>query len=377
MKSNNTNKIKVLLVSPYDAARVGGIGTWTKLILDYVENRNEICVSFLNTASPWKQKALHHSLTRLLLGVVDSALILIKLFFKLLTIKPDVIHYTSSASYALAKDLFAAYIAKMFHVPFVIHWRFGRIPDLCKSKNREYRYLLKVIDASSASIMIDKNSYNYISKESIVKPIFCIPNPVSQKIQNIATQIKIKEVFEERKVGSVLFVGHVIPAKGVYELVKACSRIDDVRKVYIVGPVFEEKVKQDLLSLSGERDRDWLCFEGELKREEVLKYYRSCAIFCLPSYTEGFPNVVLEAMANGIPIIASSVGAVPEMLEANSGVCVPARDVDSLQTAISYVLQNPIEALLMAEKARQKVLRDYTVESVFNEYHDVWKAMLS
>lgn len=373
MTSNNM--IKILLVSPYDASHVGGIGTWTKLVLDYTEDRTDVSIFFLNTASPWKQKALHHSITRVISGVLDSALILIKLFYNILKVKPEVIHYTSSASYALIKDLCAAYMAKACHIPFVIHWRFGRIPDLCVRKNREYSYLLKVINKSSASIVIDNYSYSYITKEPIVKPVFCIPNPISKKVQEVAIQNNVKKLFEEREKGTVLFVGHVIPTKGIYELINACLHINNVHQLYIVGPIFDEEVKHDLLFLAKEKGENWLNFIGEIKREDVLKYYRTCALFCLPSYTEGFPNVVLEAMANGIPIVASNVGAIPEMLEANCGRLIPPRDIEPLQTAISSVMNNPNAALLMAENACQKVLQKYTIETIYKEYYEIWESV--
>ena len=60
-------------------------------------------------------------------------------------------------------------------------------------------------------------------------------------------------------------------------------------------------------------------------------------VFVLPSYTEGFPNVIIEAMAMGKPIIATSVGAIPEMLDEGCGVVVPPKDADSLQKALQKV----------------------------------------
>ena len=136
--------------------------------------------------------------------------------------------------------------------------------------------------------------------------VYKVPNPLSQELES---EIRSMAPAVKRLPRRILFVGHVLPSKGVYELVNACSGINDI-ELRVVGRV-EDKVKDELQSLASVSAGKWLNILGEKSQEEVLHEMLSCEIFVLPSYTEGFPNVIIEAMACGAPIIATGVGAIP------------------------------------------------------------------
>lgn len=370
---------KVLLVSPYSVIEVGGIGTWTKIMLDFCKERDDVQLHFQNTAT-WlpKSSSQKHLFSHITIGVLDSASILIKLFFNMLRYRPDVVHYTSSAAMALHKDKMACFtVRKLFKKQFVIHWRFGRIPEIIESKNREYNNLLKVIKSASASIVIDERSY--LSLQSIgASNVYNLPNPISISLQEESKRLDVETVQRERDKGTILFVGHVIRTKGVIELVKACERCESVKKLILIGACNEEGLKQELVDLAAPRDNgQWLELKGELKREQVISYYRKCGVFCLPSYTEGFPNTVIEAFANAAPTIATNVGAIPEIISGNCGICIPSKDVDALCDAIDSAFVNYDKTLEMGANGREKVLREYTIEEVYKGYQYIWDAVLS
>lgn len=366
-------KIKVLLVSPYSEKKVGGIGTWSKLMLDYCIDNKDVDLVFQNTAFFLKSNLHKSRYARILIGIVDTLVILVKLFFNLLIYKPDIVHYTSSASFALHKDKIAIFITqKIFRRKFIIHWHFGRIPELCKLKNKEYYSLLSIIGKVSESIVIDMKSYNTL-KECGVKKVIYIPNPISEQLRCSSKRLDVEVLQPKRLRGVVVFVGHILKSKGVFELVNACSKIRDVKRLILIGPYFAN-VKDELLTIAKEREYgNWLEFTGELQRENVYKYYQTCSIFSLPSYTEGFPNVVLEAMANACPIVSTNVGAIPEMLSDNCGICIDAKNVLQLQDSLSLLLSDNYLAIEIGNNARQKVLSLYSLDKVFNQYLNAWK----
>lgn len=370
------HKIKVLLVSPYSAKKVGGIGTWTKIVLDYCKNHDNVELLFINTANPLKSNIQRNSLFRLLIGTEDTIVILVRLLWLLLFKRPDVVHYTSSASWALYKDELACLITrKIFRKGFVIHWRFGRIPEMAEMCTPEYVRLLKVVKQSSVSIVLDCNSLTVLKKAGC-NNVLCVPNPLSDIIMRFSQSINSEELKKSRQVGEILFVGHIVRTKGVYELVRSCAKITSVKKLIIVGPSMAP-VDDDLLTLASVRDEGkWLEFTGELQREDVYKYYQECSVFCLPSYTEGFPNVVLEAMACGCPIIATDVGAIPEMLVVDSdepcGLCVHPQDEDGLIEALEYMLAKTDKAKAFGERARKRVIKEYSIDAVFSQYIHIW-----
>lgn len=370
--------IKVLLVSPYSKTKVGGIGTWTKIMLDYCESRSDIELFFQNTGTQLpKRAALNNRLLHIVIGSVDSASIILKLFFNMIRHKPDIVHYTSSAGFGLYKDKIAVFIVrKIFRKDFVIHWRFGRIPELGISKNREWVMLSSVVRSVSASIVIDKRSYETLIGEGLPK-VFLTPNPISPQLEALSRQL-VEDRCKEREKGTVLFVGHILKTKGIKELIEATKNNPYVSKLIVIGPFFDDSFKEELIKLSEMTDKgaNWISWEGELEREKVFEYYQRCAVFCLPSYTEGFPNSVIEAMSFACPILATNVGAIPEMLEDGCGDVVEAKEVDSLKLTLNEMIINTESSINKGEKARSKVLNNYTIDRVYEQYYSIWMKCL-
>ncbi len=370
--------MKVLLVAPYHPTKVGGIATWTKSMLDYCQGRKEIDLLFQNTSNNLpKRQSLKSKVTHILIGSIDSIWILIRLFVNLLTKHPDIVHYTSSAAFALYKDSIAVSLCHFFRVPIVVHWRFGRIPELCQQNNWEYRKLIKVMKMADASIVIDKSSYESLNGQPI-KKIYCLPNPISQSLQKIAENIDVIQLQRKRNKREVTFVGHLLPTKGVSELVTAVANMPDVKKLNLIGPFFDDAYKTEILNIANSRDDgNWLNLTGELSRKDVWWYLQKCEIFCLPSYTEGFPNAVIEAMANGCTIVATTVGAIPEILGNDCGVTIPAKDVQAIIDAFMYIFNNEDSAMQMGFNARRKVLSEYIFDKVYQEYCKIWSTVIA
>ena len=80
-------------------------------------------------------------------------------------------------------------------------------------------------------------------------------------------------------------------------------------------------------------------FLGWIDIDELKHIYRVCDIFVMPSYTEGVPRTVLEAMSNGLAVVATRVGGIPEVVEDNgSGIIVERRNVDELKNALRKLI---------------------------------------
>jgi glycosyltransferase involved in cell wall biosynthesis len=164
----------------------------------------------------------------------------------------------------------------------------------------------------------------------------------------------------------VLFVGHVLPSKGVEDLVQACCNFPEIR-LAVVGQV--EKAYADHLANLANRSAVKIRLTGEMERTTVLREMSRAKAIALPSYTEGFPNVVLEAMAVGVPVIATPVGAVPEILGFGTsspwGREVKVGNVSSLSEAIADLLSNPGSWKEMGMRARNIVRGRFDVGVVF------------
>jgi glycosyltransferase involved in cell wall biosynthesis len=170
----------------------------------------------------------------------------------------------------------------------------------------------------------------------------------------------------------------VLATKGVVELVDACSRIAARDfELEMIGPVGPEMQEQLKAIASKRADGRWLRFTGALSNDQAVERITEADIFVLPSYTEGFPISVLEAMASGLAIVGTSVGAIPEMLVGNdgeaAGVIVPPRETESLRLALEDLLKNPGKRLELGASARRKCETSYRMPDLARRLScDIW-----
>ena len=261
-------------------------------------------------------------------------------------------------------------IAQRKRIKTVIHFRFGRIPELAIKKNWEWKLLKKVVGLSNTAIVLDKLSYDTLRSYGF-KNVEILPNPIAQGVKAIVDNHSELD----RVPNTVLFTGHVIKTKGVFELVEACNQIPGV-KLRMVGHV-DDDMKQKLLQ-SATCD---LYIVGELPYEEVIKEMLKSDVFVLPTYTEGFPNVILESMAAGCAIVTTSVGAIPQMLEEEDdkhyGLVVKPRDIDSLVCGIRRLLIDDELKEECRKNVKVRVNERYSIEYVWDRMCEIWQQTLN
>lgn len=362
---------KVLLASPQGNIS-GGIARWTRHVLGYYSAliQKEIELEWFDTARSVNIREDMSTVQRIWLGIKDYFQTIRKFKKKISCEKYDVLHLTTSASWGLIKDLFFTRIAKKNGMKTALHFRFGRTPELSVKKNWEWKLLCKVVSSSNAAIFIDKASYTTMLHEGF-QNVKLLPNPIAPKVFDVVNNIG--EVSKHNR--EVLFVGHCIKAKGIMELVQACKTIDNV-SVKMVGSVSED-VKNELLQLA--ENSLQIEIVGEEPYEQIIKDMSQCDVFALPSYTEGFPNVILEAMACGCAIVATDVGAIPEMLEEQDGekygLMVKPKNTDQLKSAIEEMLNNQQLKQECRCNAKRRVEERYSMPQVWKQMIQIWKML--
>ena len=364
-------KKKVLLVSPYSKHLVGGIINWTKYIVNYhLEHGGNVELCLLNNENAVQVMGATNPLKRLLRGL-ENYLPLCRQFKKKIDEEHfDVVHICTSASFGLIRDLLIVNAARKKGIKTVVHMHFGRIPQILQSRGWENMFFLRLVKRINRAVVMDRASLEALKSAGFENVCF-LPNPLSTEVQRLIE----KHGELRREVRKVVFAGHVGVSKGVFELVEACKGIEDV-KLEILGKFSSEDVKQKLLETAGDNASEWLSIPGNKPFEEVIREMMTCGIFVLPSYSEGFPNVILEAMACGTPIVATAVGAIPEMLDISSenpcGVCVPVRDVAELRESITDMINNPTKAKTFGENARMRVHEMYAIPKVWEQLVGIW-----
>jgi glycosyltransferase involved in cell wall biosynthesis len=175
----------------------------------------------------------------------------------------------------------------------------------------------------------------------------------------------------------VLFVGRLDPQKGVATLLAAArSLIPTIPELRVVllgdGPLrseLEANVRQAGLS-------ERVLFRGVV--ENVAPYLQAADVFVLPSLGEGMPNALLEAMATGLPCIATGVGGTMDVVtDGEDGLLVEPGNAVHLADALIRLLKDPAARDRLGRAARQTVERTYSLEQMSGEYLRVYQALAS
>jgi glycosyltransferase involved in cell wall biosynthesis len=148
----------------------------------------------------------------------------------------------------------------------------------------------------------------------------------------------------------IVAAGRLEPVKGFDLLIDAVSRIPDAH-LEIHGEGRERAALERLATERGAEDRVHL--PGRSDRETLRRALRRAAVFAMPSRSEGMPLALLEAMACGVPPVASAVGEIPRIVSAEAGWVVPPEDVDALETALRAALAE--DSPIRRRAARERV----------------------
>lgn len=360
-------KAKLLLVSPLPPP-YGGIARWTEQLIAYLDENKVISYKHLDIAVRWR--SVHSGVW---LRIFGGNLQLFCNFFKLLlclVTGSNIVHLTSSGSFGLVRDFVFSFTSKLFQAKFITHIRFGRVPEIFETKSYEY-YLLKLIfKCSDKIICIDQKTYDFLANysEHTSRKACLIPNCIDYAFEKEIVEISNKE-------NIISFVGWVKKEKGVEELISSFINLNlDNWVLKLIGPidqVFFEKLDQKY-SVSKNKD---IHFLGNLDNDAVLLKLKKSKIFALPSYTEGFPNVILEAMSTKNSIIATKVGAIPEILDNEAGILVDVADEKSLGEALKMLSKNDSLQHLLSEKAFKRCAEIYSIKTVVNQYLGIWKSL--
>jgi len=164
------------------------------------------------------------------------------------------------------------------------------------------------------------------------------------------------------EIPALLCVGRLVPAKGQRILLAASQRLRDQGTKHTLTFVGTGPDQTPLAEHAEHAGMDHVRFTGGLDPAGVKSEYSKADLFILPSFAEGVPVVLMEAMASGVPVISTRITGIPELIESGKeGLLVPPSDVDSLVEAIRRLLGDPGLCRSMSEEGRRKVLDLYNL----------------
>jgi glycosyltransferase involved in cell wall biosynthesis len=176
----------------------------------------------------------------------------------------------------------------------------------------------------------------------------------------------------------VLTIGNIRRVKGIDIFLRAAANVCKSHPsalFVIVGDNHDSVHFNELNELISELDisRNVLLYGPS---EDIGRFLAACDIFCLPSRSEGFSNALIEAMAAGVPCVATRVGGNVEAIEHNrSGVLVPSEDATALGSAIEELLDDPTRARALGREARETVHARFSHEAMMTHLTNIYERL--
>jgi glycosyltransferase involved in cell wall biosynthesis len=141
---------------------------------------------------------------------------------------------------------------------------------------------------------------------------------------------------------AIVYVGRLDVRKGLHELIEAAASLHQRRpqmRCYLVGDGTDEPALRG--AIAQKNAAEYIHLMPPCRTDGVAQWMAAADLVTLPSYMEGCPNVIIEALASGRPVVATNVGGIPELMDDASGRLVPPRDAAALAAALDEVLAKP------------------------------------
>jgi glycosyltransferase involved in cell wall biosynthesis len=284
-------------------------------------------------------------------------------------LSPDIVHaqgITRGAACVLAR--------KLFGIPCVVWGRGSDVYLPWRFKKVISKFVLGNADALiTLTEHMKQKMIELLGRERC--DIFVIPNGIDYEFFSSYLGKRgsvTSEPGNNKKV--VLYVGRLDPVKGVRYLVQAMGILRDRglrnAKLLIVGDGSEKKYLEELVKKLGLED--YIVFVGRVSHDKIPEYMASADLFVLPSLSEGFPNVIIEAMAMGLPIIASRVGGLPWIIKDGvNGFLVEPSNPHEIAEKITFLLINDDLRTYISRRNIEKA-REYSWENIIKKLEKVY-----
>lgn len=193
--------------------------------------------------------------------------------------------------------------------------------------------------------------------------VVVIPNSVDTNLFQPGLELGLREQLGiPAEATTLIFVGSVNRDKGIFELLEAFEilsrELADLYLLVVGEGIHLARSKERVLQMQANQR---VHFVGSVQHKQVADWMRAADIFVLPSYHEGMPCVIVEALSSGLPIVATDVGGIPEVVDDNKqGLLISPNNVGDLVKAIRSLCQDSAKRMSFANEARKKAKSQFS-----------------
>ncbi len=290
--------------------------------------------------------------------------------------KPDIIHahFSYPDGYGMIR------LAKKWEVPLVIS-ALGTIErKVAYEGSYTSKQIIEAMNFASNVLSVSEDLKLHIVNLGISEnKVHVVPNGVDiEKFKSVGKEHARNLLNLPQNKNIVLFVGALRKIKGVDYLIEAAKNfVNPDTELYMVGR--DDGLKKSLEKKARElKISNYIKYTGPVNHEEIPLWISASDILVLPSLSEGRPNVVLEALSCEVPVVATDVGGIPElMVNGDTGYLVPAKDPAALSDKINKLLNDESRRVKMGHFGRKSIIqRGLTWEAHAKKTVDIYSKLL-
>lgn len=353
--------IHVCHVGPYPK-RGGGIAAVTAMLVEQQRADPDLRVSLIPTSEDG--------------GAVRKGLAFVKalpLVIRTCRSKPrPVLHVHTSSGTSFRRKALVLRLARRFGTPCVMHVHSGHLDAWhAGGSAARRRRIARTLDRAGRVVAVSRRLGEFLGSVTRT-PVTTISNAIDPETFSTDRE------YSERARFTLLLLGGVgLRMKGAFDLLEATRRLtrdDGAHSIRVVMAGHGEL--DEARRLAAEQDLSSIVeITGWVGAERKMKLLRESDLFVLPSYHEGLPISLLEAMAAGLPVIATRVGGIPEVIrDGEQGLLIPPGDVDALVGAIRRLIDDPALRSRLGGAARAAARQRLDIRGAAREFKRIYEA---
>ncbi|SIR76580.1 Glycosyltransferase involved in cell wall bisynthesis [Haladaptatus litoreus] len=278
--------------------------------------------------------------------------------------QPDIIHIHTVHGFPFYRNALFILLSKaIWECPTILHVHGSTFDDFLKSDSKATNYIqTKVFDSVDNIIVLSEYWKSLVESHTNNSKVVIIPNGV--KTDEYSPKFSSKSP-------DLLFVSDLIERKGIKDLLVSFETIDADVDLHIAG----KGPLSGLVKEYEERNKN-IHYHGYVSEKEKAELINSASIFILPTYAEGLPIAVLEAMAGGNALIVGDVGSIPEVVGSKNGNIVTPGDQKAIQEAIQALVSSPDTTTEMGKANRKKAVEKYSWKKVDQKLTKLYKSLV-
>jgi glycosyltransferase involved in cell wall biosynthesis len=282
--------------------------------------------------------------------------------------KNPVFHIHTASQGSFLRKSILAWLIRMFGKPYIAHIH-GAMFDkfMERASPRKRAAIMTYLERAVKIVVLSASWKAYFEQFVPADHIVVIYNPC--RVYPL----------DERKRGSpgvrFLFLGRIGERKGAYDLIKAAALLPDLEfHLDIYGDGEVDKLRKCWAELPGRHAK--VEIHGWVRHDRVGDIYNQADILMLPSYHEGLPMSILEAMGRGLAIISTRVGGIPEaVIDRENGFLVPPGDVEALAEKMLTLITQPTLLQKMGECSHELARQKFSVETIGGQLSELYKTL--